>query len=155
MERVAVDIPEDGFIYFIDEHKTVALPGNVFNNMTVDYEKLLVQGFHERLKNATGDDEYGRQIGLMAEGLEKVFTDDDDERDAARILENLQVLMQGKAVQIAKDVLGPKGITSIKNLIKKNVVKGKRSLRIHNVYISKNLKDRKKKSCGLYLVRIL
>ncbi len=69
LEQVEVDIPEGGFVYFIDEHRTVALPGNVFNNMTVDYEKLLVQGFHERLGDAAGDDEYGRQIGLVAEGL--------------------------------------------------------------------------------------
>ena len=72
LSQVEVVIPESGFVYFIDEHKTIALPGNVFNNMTVDYEKLLVQGFNERLAELTGDDEYVRQIRLVGEGLENL-----------------------------------------------------------------------------------
>ena len=70
LERINVVIPENGFIYFIDEHKTIAFPGNAFNNMTVDYEKLLVQGFYEKLKEVDGNDEYKRQIQLVLEGLE-------------------------------------------------------------------------------------
>lgn len=73
LEKVDVVIPESGFIYFIDEHKTIALPGNVFNNMTVDYEKLLVRGFNERLADLGGDDEYFHQIKLVGEGLENLI----------------------------------------------------------------------------------
>lgn len=73
LEKVDVVIPESGFIYFIDEHKTIALPGNVFNNMTVDYEKLLVQGFNERLAELGGNDEYYHQIKLVGEGLENLI----------------------------------------------------------------------------------
>lgn len=69
LSQVDVVIPESGFVYFIDEHKTIALPGNVFNNMTVDYEKLLMQGLNERLSSVTGNDEYARQIRLVGEGL--------------------------------------------------------------------------------------
>lgn len=73
---VDISLPEDGFVYFIDEHKTIALPGNVFNNMTVDYEKLIVRSFNERLSEVVGegkpDDEYGRQIMLIAEGLKNL-----------------------------------------------------------------------------------
>lgn len=68
--KIEITIPESGFVYFIDEHKTIALPGNVFNNMTIDYEKLLVQDFHERLKDVAVDDAYGKQIQLIAEGLQ-------------------------------------------------------------------------------------
>lgn len=72
--RVDVVIPKSGFIYFIDEHKTIALPGNVFNNMTVDYEKFLVRGFNERLGDLTGEDEYVRQIRLVGEGLSNLVS---------------------------------------------------------------------------------
>lgn len=74
LEQIDVVIPENGFIYFIDEHKTIAFPGNAFNNMTVDYEKLLVQGFHERLEGLAGDDEYRKQIQLVSEGLESLIS---------------------------------------------------------------------------------
>lgn len=74
LEQIDVVIPETGFVYFIDEHKTIAFPGNAFNNMTVDYEKLLVQGFHERLKGIAGDDGYRKQIQLVAEGLESLIS---------------------------------------------------------------------------------
>lgn len=76
LSQVEVVLPEDGFVYFIDEHKTIALPGNVFNNMTVDYEKLIVRSFKDRLADVVDpgkpDDEYGRQIKLLAEGLENL-----------------------------------------------------------------------------------
>ena len=49
LSQVEIVLPEDGFVYFIDENKTIALPGNVFNNMTVDYEKLIVRFFKDRL----------------------------------------------------------------------------------------------------------
>ena len=42
--------------------------------MTVDYEKFLVRGFSERLKDVAGEDEYGKQIQLVAEGL-KILID--------------------------------------------------------------------------------
>lgn len=74
LSHVDVIIPESGFVYFIDEHKTIALPGNVFNNMTVDYEKLLVQGFNERLAELGGDDEYYHQIKLVGDGLENLIS---------------------------------------------------------------------------------
>ena len=76
LSQVEIALPEDGFVYFIDEHKTIALPGNVFNNMTVDYEKLIVRSFDDRLADVIGsgkpDDEYGRQIRLVADGLENL-----------------------------------------------------------------------------------
>ena len=53
LSEVSISLPKDGFVYFIDEHKTIALPGNVFNNMTVDYEKLIVRSFNDRLADVT------------------------------------------------------------------------------------------------------
>lgn len=72
LNEIEVTIPVNGFIYFIDEHKTLALPGSPYNNMTLDYEKLLTQGFHKRLNEVGWDDEYGRQIKLAAEGIENL-----------------------------------------------------------------------------------
>lgn len=74
LSQIEVKIPDNGFVYFIDEHKTIALHGNVFNNMTVDYEKLITRSFNDRLTAVVGegkpDDEYGRQITLVAEGIQ-------------------------------------------------------------------------------------
>lgn len=68
---VDITIPDDGFIYFIDESKTIAIHGNVYNNMTVDYSKLLVESFNSRLDTVlVCDDEYSEQIRYVAEGID-------------------------------------------------------------------------------------
>lgn len=72
LSGVDVVIPESGFVYFIDEHKTIAFPGNAFNNMTLDYQKVLVQGFMERLNEINSDGEYGNQVRLVADGLKNL-----------------------------------------------------------------------------------
>lgn len=72
LSEVEITLPQSGFVYFIDEHKTIAVSGNVFNNMTVDYSKLLSKGFNEGVLDVVKgkeDDEYGRQLELVAEGL--------------------------------------------------------------------------------------
>lgn len=76
LSSIDVVIPKSGFVYFIDEHKTIALPGNVFNNMTLDYQKILAQGFIERLNEleSNGCGEYEYQIHLVAEGLENLIS---------------------------------------------------------------------------------
>ena len=51
--------------------------------------------------------------------LFEVFTDDDNERDAALIIENLETSIQGKAKQLAKGVLGPKYIQTAKEILGK------------------------------------
>ena len=98
LSSVDISLPEDGFVYFIDEHKTIALPGNVFNNMTVDYEKLLVRSFTGRLHDVIGegkpDDEYGRQIRLAAEGLRNLC------RRIVKALEESDLPAQTKAKRI-------------------------------------------------------
>lgn len=66
---VNVAIPKDGFVYFIDTGKTIAVQGNVYNNMTVDYSKLINDAFNDRLKKIEGNDEYVRQIKLVSEGI--------------------------------------------------------------------------------------
>lgn len=72
--KVKITIPESGFVYFVDTSKTLAVPGNVFNNFTLNYSVLVNGSFNERLSrvvgNGTPDDEYGRQIKLVAEGIE-------------------------------------------------------------------------------------
>lgn len=92
--RVDVVLPDDGFVYFIDEHKTIAMPGNVFNNMTVDYEKLIVRSFNDRLADVIGegkpDDEYGKQIKAVAEGLNDL---------CSRICEKLKTSSMPEAVK--------------------------------------------------------
>lgn len=73
---------------------------------------------------ANNKDEFLQQVSrfVLPEKLDRpiifeVFTDDDDERDAALTIENLQVSFQGKAEKIAKDIIGTKGIRIVKDLI--------------------------------------
>lgn len=61
--------PDSQFIYFIDTKKTIAVPGNILSNFTLDYDKI-VHGTFEKLVNAAkGDDEYGQETILVAEGI--------------------------------------------------------------------------------------
>jgi 2-succinyl-5-enolpyruvyl-6-hydroxy-3-cyclohexene-1-carboxylate synthase len=51
--------------------------------------------------------------------LLEVFTDSMDESHALEILYNLQTSAKGTAKKIAKDVIGEKGVATIKGIIKK------------------------------------
>ena len=51
--------------------------------------------------------------------LLEAFTQTDQERDALQIFRSLEATAQGKAKQLARDVLGSKNIQAIKNIIKK------------------------------------
>lgn len=92
--------------------------------------RCLVKNYAENLGftylSAENKDEFSKVIGIFLDEkkcdrpiLLEIFTDDDDERDAALIIENLEVSVQGKAVKMAKDILGPKGVTAVKSLLKK------------------------------------
>ena len=66
-----IDITIDnsnGFIYFIDVHKTVAVSGNILGNFCLDYSIIIDRAFDEIYQEAVND-EYGREARLVMEGM--------------------------------------------------------------------------------------
>lgn len=59
------------FIYFIDVNKTIAIPGNIISNFTVDYDKVIHGTFNDIATYAVGDgnDEYGLEAKAVVEGI--------------------------------------------------------------------------------------
>jgi len=49
----------------------------------------------------------------------EVFTDSDDESDALKIMQRIEVSAEGKAKQVLREVLGQKGIDTVKNIIRR------------------------------------
>ena len=66
---ITIDI-NSSFVYFLDTSKTIAIPGNVLSNFTLDYDKIIHGTFKELVERAKGDDEYGMEVKLLAEGIE-------------------------------------------------------------------------------------
>lgn len=63
-------IKESRFVYFIDKQKTIAVPGNILCNFTLDYDKIIHSSFKELILSAAGDDEYRREAIAVSEGIE-------------------------------------------------------------------------------------
>ena len=57
------------FVYSIDTHKTIAVPGNILSNFTLAYDKVVHGSFCELYEAAKGDDTYGVEATLVFEGV--------------------------------------------------------------------------------------
>lgn len=74
LEKVRVDIDvKNQFIYFVDTTKTIAAPGNILSNFTLDYSKIVFGSFNDLVKAAYGDDEYGQEAEAVANGIENLI----------------------------------------------------------------------------------
>lgn len=62
------------FVYFLDTRKTIAVPGNILSNFTLDYDKVIHGTFAGLVENAKGNDEYGEEAVAAAAGIEKMRT---------------------------------------------------------------------------------
>lgn len=70
LSSVEVEIsPEDRFVYFLDTSKTIAVPGNILSNFTLDYDRIIHGTFVSLARAAAGPDRYGRECRLAAEGV--------------------------------------------------------------------------------------
>ena len=68
--KADITIPENGFVYFLDTTKTIAVKGNIISNFTIDYSKLLRHPFNDLVSEVNTDgvsDEYGNEINSVAE----------------------------------------------------------------------------------------
>ena len=45
--KVEINIPKEGFIYFLDEFKNLNFDGKIFNGITIDYSKILKSSVYE------------------------------------------------------------------------------------------------------------
>ena len=70
LSQVNINIDVDShFVYSLDTHKTIAVPGNILSNFTLAYDKVVHGSFIELYEAAKGDDEYGNEAGLVFEGV--------------------------------------------------------------------------------------
>ena len=60
---------DSGFVYFIDTKKTIAVSGNILSNFTLDYDKIIHGTFKQLFQAAMGEDEYGMEAKLVADGI--------------------------------------------------------------------------------------
>ncbi len=73
LSSVNVEISnESRFVYFIDTQKTIAIPGNILSNFTLDYDRIIHGSFKSLVEDAAGDDEYGREAIAASKGIENL-----------------------------------------------------------------------------------
>lgn len=74
LESVNLTISKDAyFIYSLDTHKTIAVPGNIVSNFSIDYDKIIHGTFRSLVKPAaTVDDEYGREAKRVYAGVKRL-----------------------------------------------------------------------------------
>lgn len=68
-ERIEINIPEEGFIFFIDEYKLLNSKGKVADNISVDYSKILDNSLKDLLSNYTGNDKYSKSQKEIIEAI--------------------------------------------------------------------------------------
>lgn len=70
LNSIKITINTDShFIYFIDPSKTLAAPGNIISNFTLDYSKIINGTFDELSTKAVDVDEYGQEARLVVDGI--------------------------------------------------------------------------------------
>ena len=67
--RITID-PDSRFVYFLDESKTIAVPGNILSNFTLDYDRIIHGSFAKLAEEAEGQDQYGREACLIEEAVQ-------------------------------------------------------------------------------------
>lgn len=73
LSLINVDINNKSrFVYFLDTQKTIAVPGNILSNFTLDYDKIIHGSFKSLVAMAKGEDEYGLEAVSVAEGIENL-----------------------------------------------------------------------------------
>lgn len=72
MQKVDIEMLEDStFSYWIDEHKTVAVKGNVLSNFSIDYGKLVNGSFYQIADESIA---VGGEYGERAKYIKKAIT---------------------------------------------------------------------------------
>ena len=73
LSSAIIEIQESSdFIYSIDTGITIAVPGNVLSNFPLDYDRIIHGTFEALAEKACGDDDYGREAALVADGVRRL-----------------------------------------------------------------------------------
>ena len=73
LETVNISLNKDShFVYFLDESKTIAVPGNILSNFTLDYDKIIHGCFNDLTMKNIGEDEYGQEAKAVVDGIESL-----------------------------------------------------------------------------------
>lgn len=71
LRTIDIDINKKSrFVYFLDTRKTIAVPGNILSNFTLNYDKVIHGSFKELATKAIGVDEYGVEAFAVSQGIE-------------------------------------------------------------------------------------
>ena len=107
-----------------DTYPYVAAKGH-FGSQSKDFVRHIAEDLGFEYLSASDKDEYLLVLPrfTQAEMTEKpmileIFTEDTMENQALEIMRNLEVSVSGSVKQLAKNVLGPKGVQTIKKIIK-------------------------------------
>lgn len=68
-KHININIPDEGFIFFIDEYKILNSKGQVIDNISVDYTKILFNSLNDLLLNTGGDDKYSKSQKDIIESI--------------------------------------------------------------------------------------
>ena len=70
LSSVNVSIDGGYFVYFIDTEKTIAVPGNIISNFSLDYSKILSTSFNDIVNSIHGDSFYAQEARAVLNGIE-------------------------------------------------------------------------------------
>ena len=71
--KIDIDIPKDGFIFFLDEFKNLSEDGHIIDNISVDYSRILkysITDYKELNLNSDYFDDYNKNQTDMLGGIE-------------------------------------------------------------------------------------
>jgi len=70
LSSVNVSIGDGYFVYFIDTEKTIAVPGNIISNFSLDYSKILSISFNDIVNSIHGNSFYAQEARAVLNGIE-------------------------------------------------------------------------------------
>lgn len=70
-KSIEINVLDDStFVYFLDASKTLAVPGNIIDNFSIDYSKIIYESFESHRSNAVGEDQYGKDAKIICDAIE-------------------------------------------------------------------------------------
>lgn len=69
LRQIEIEINKNNrFVYFLDTSKTIAVPGNILSNFTLDYDRIIHDSFSDLVPD--GNDDYAKEAQAVAEGID-------------------------------------------------------------------------------------
>ena len=73
LQNISIKIPEEGFIFFLDEFKNLSEDGHIIDNISVDYSRILkysIRDYKELNLNSNYFNDYNKNQTDMLGGIE-------------------------------------------------------------------------------------